>query len=531
MKNMINKLNRTAMLAVAFMLCATDQAWAENESALYVNVADTSVTIANYSSSSRLDQSTPGASNAKICIASGLNPALVASGMRVRVDNFEFVRDYNGTTAAPSKIRIVVDGVAHTSDTRTETSLSLKHQNNQTMSISYGCKYVFPSTPYLKVGESYDVKFLDSNGNTQSSIRYEVVNNSAELITGISSSGWRPAYTMSGTIITTVSKANNDTITSADAGGLIVVNGGTVNVSGSATATGLIVSSDTTLHFEEGATLTLSGPLYVESGNTLAISSADTISGSQTFITAGSVCATAGAIVSSDASYSVFAISTTVALTSYSNEASVSGVVDWSSITWADGTWHDGSPTTLTLTDDATINFDNTYSMSSLTLTGAHTVTLVYTKTPTISSGISCENSATCKIKIPATSTDWPIASEWAVPNDGITYILVGSADSGSLTSCSGLITVNGKLETTGYLNLSAANKIASTGELKVLDGKTKMTSGDNAKGICGKLTIEPGATFENATTDGLTMVVHLLSMCMELLTWRQLDGRLAVPH
>ena len=65
-------------------------------------------------------------------------------------------------------------------------------------------------------------------------------------------------------------------------------------------------------------------------------------------------------------------------------------------------------------------------------------------------------------------------------------------------------IICNGKLETSGNLNLSGANKIATTGELKVLAGRTKMAAGDNSNGICGTLTIEPGATFENATTDGL---------------------------
>ena len=278
------------------------------------------------------------------------------------------------------------------------------------------------------------------------------------------------------------------------------LNGGTVNVTADTTIAALFVQKDTELVFAEGSTLQVRGPIYVADNKTLTITSEATISGSQIFITADNIFATSGAIVSSDSSYSAAVTSTTVGLTAYSNEASVSGAVDWSSITWADGTWHDGSPTTLTLTDDATINFDNTCSIPSLTLTGAHTATFVYTKTPEISDWI-CENSATYKIKIPAASTDWPIASEWTVPNDGVTYILAGSADSSITNECSGKITVNGKLETTGYLNLSAENKIAAAGELKVLDGRTKMHAGENGNGICGTLTIDSGAVFENART------------------------------
>lgn len=100
----------------------------------------------------------------------------------------------------------------------------------------------------------------------------------------------------------TISSAGGN-ITSGDRPSCGVnLNGGTVNVTANTTIPALFVQKDTELVFADGATLNISGPIYVADGKTLRITSVATISGSQIFITAGNVFATSGAIVSSDAS-------------------------------------------------------------------------------------------------------------------------------------------------------------------------------------------------------------------------------------
>ena len=556
MKTTIGRITRTAMLAVAFMLCATGQAWAVTKPVAIWHRDFTAGARGGYNITA--NGNTVGTEYITIDGTSG-GVIVKNTSVTQNLANYPLgvVARFTGAVYSSSSIRALATTITSASSAGSDrtwfgvnksTQMQTYYNNSGSPALwtgnrnNYDANHAWPNTDTHYFGCTYSAE--DKNGSSGrfgwrsyvdgvlsvwndgmfsydtdkslygygfalggSTTGYQFTDATIDYIAIVRSADPSDIAYWSLTNMTsaeTISSAGGN-ITSGDRSSYGVnLNGGTVNVTDDTTIAALFVQQNTELVFAEGATLTIEGPIYVADNKTLTITSVATISGSQIFITADNVFATSGAIVSSNPSYAAAVTDTTVGLTAYSNEASVSGVVDWSSIVWADGTWHDNSPTTLTLTDDATINFDATYAMPSLTLTGAHAVTLVYTKTPTIPSGVSCENSATCRIKIPATSTDWPLSSAWTVPNDGITYILVGSSDSNSPTTCSGKITVNGKLETTGYFTMSGSNKIATNGELHVLGGKTTMTTGSNDQGICGTLTIENGAEFENVTNDGL---------------------------
>ncbi len=311
------------------------------------------------------------------------------------------------------------------------------------------------------------------------------------------------AWSLSSMTTAETISSEGGTITGGSAVG-VNLNGGTVSVSADTTVAALFVQASTELSFADDATLTVNGPVYVAEGATLTLSTVSEVSGSRTLINYTTSGYDSDEIVSSSSSYSVADSGSALSLTAYSNTATVSGAVNWSEISWTDGAWHAGAPTTLTLAADAVITFDDTYAMSSLVLSGGYAATLVYTKAPSITSGVTCENSATYVISIPATDTDFDFSSAWTVPA-GVTYILAGTETSGETNTCSGAITVNGTLKTTGNLVLSStANTVAADATLEIAGGST--TASFDSQGIKGHLIVDSGATFVSGRDSDILM-------------------------
>ena len=199
------------------------------------------------------------------------------------------------------------------------------------------------------------------------------------------------------------------------------------------------------------------------------------------------------------------AVNATLTLTSNCNFSEVKDNIEWIDSYFSTLEIVNNQESPITLTFDGNITAGSiTVSGTGSTIIESSNSAVITAGTVTIPSG-SIINATGASITTCAGSGTfvWTAGYPTTVPQ-GSTYKFIGSNDSANPTAYATAITVNGKLETSGYLNLSGANKIATTGELKVLDGRTKMVAGSNANGICGTLTIEPGATFENATTDGL---------------------------
>ncbi len=181
------------------------------------------------------------------------------------------------------------------------------------------------------------------------------------------------------------------------------------------------------------------------------------------------------------------------------NQATVSADTTWSAITNTTD-WVEGLPAEITFAADAAIEFDVTPDATVITLIGSYTATLVYTKAY---DGTIAVDGASYEIKIPADATDFDLASAFTVPAD-TTYIIAGSTDAATTNEVSGVVTVNGTLKTTGYLNLSAANVVASAGTLEVVSGCTSANFA--SQGMSGTLTVDSGATFVNVlASDGLS--------------------------
>ncbi len=337
---------------------------------------------------------------------------------------------------------------------------------------------------------SYTIGGFNGNGSYQLSnakIAY------VALIAGVDASNtdlqaWAlPSMTSAETV------ADGGSVTGGEAVG-VNLTGGSVSLSANTTVAALFVQANTTLTFAEGVKLTVNGPIYVANGCVLTLDMTSAITGSQEVISYGTAGYNAGEIAATG-SYQVVDENGVISLTSYSNAATISGDTKWSEISWTDGTWHENTPVTLTLTADAVITMDETVAMPSLAIEGGYAATIVYTKVPTISNGITCDSTSSYSILVDATKTDFDFASAFTVPA-GVTYTIAGSTSAATTNEVGGLVTVNGTLNTTGYLYFTNANIVATTGVLNVQDGATKAFFAE--KGFSGTLTVDAGATYVN---------------------------------
>ena len=277
MKRTIERITRAAMLAVAFMLCATGQAWA--------------VSITN-SGKGNYDKATFGASDTWTITIPATGGLL--TGDRVHVDTINI--GLNAASADNTLYKITIDteygtissGIINgTGDVNTTGSYYTAGGWKNTFTFNDNC--------ILEVGKSYPLGILDSNDSSAKAY-FGLRKNTEALYAPIcQSSTYVGNYRICQEVIVTKidSVADGDSITSA---GNITLDGGTVTVpAGARTAGAVFVQADTTLKFEAGATLTIgggTGPLYIADGVKLTIDAsaiADLEEGTPTEIVTGSV--------------------------------------------------------------------------------------------------------------------------------------------------------------------------------------------------------------------------------------------------
>lgn len=282
------------------------------------------------------------------------------------------------------------------------------------------------------------------------------------------------------------------------------LNGGTVNVTANTTIAALFVQADTTLNIPAAtATLTINGPIYIAGNYTLTvnITSLPTLTEeSPSVLIFGGDNATI---------YGNVAVNNEATLGDGCNIYSTeNGLTYKMPPIWDNGTWSydpaDGRDIIIKVDGETTFTPGVVTSFGCIYVNGSGTLSsssAISADTIDVDSGVTVEME---NITVGSTSGDggvqWSANYPTIIPA-GRTYKYVGSNDSANPATHASAITVNGKLETSGYLYLSAENKISATGELEVRNGRTKMNAGENGYGICGTLTIDSGAVFENART------------------------------
>ena len=161
MKRTIERLTRAAILAVAFILCATDQAWAAGDTAPNVTLTGTSVNINNVgqaasASGNHYEITAPSGTTITLPASGGLTDY---TGCRIAVHSIKFAR--SNAELEANKISIITD-------TGTLLSDIVAASDTADGEIETGYKtltYSFSKAPVLKIGTEYHVKFLDSNGD------------------------------------------------------------------------------------------------------------------------------------------------------------------------------------------------------------------------------------------------------------------------------------------------------------------------------------------------------------------------------
>lgn len=155
--------------------------------------------------------------------------------------------------------------------------------------------------------------------------------------------------------------------------------------------------------------------------------------------------------------------------------------------------------------EPVTLTFDEDVTAGALTLTGNIVVEASAAATfGTVTAGAgSVVEMANMTITTQSGSGVYRYRSGYpsTVPNHGLTYEYVGTADSEN----PGTVNLNGMrgtVRTTGYMSITGYYPLNTAAKLDVVSGTTTLTAGGQA--ICGYITIREGATLVNTATDSL---------------------------
>lgn len=165
-----------------------------------------------------------------------------------------------------------------------------------------------------------------------------------------------------------------------------------------------------------------------------------------------------------------------------SPKAIIDGDTKWSELKFTPE-FSDGMPVELIFTTDATLTFDTDIDVPAISLVGEVKATFDFQVVPTVNS-----------MNVPS----------------GFDLTLSGGENSDDEVEWSGRLGVDGKLSTTGYLNLSSANNfVTEQGTLTIANGGTKLNAAE--KGLGGNLTINAGAALDVLGNDSLNYDAHTI--------------------
>lgn len=208
--------------------------------------------------------------------------------------------------------------------------------------------------------------------------------------------------------LTSMTKSLSNTFVGSDAStGVSLSGNNSVTISGSIAAAAVFVQENTTLVFEEGASLTIgggAGPLYVAEGATLTIEAAS------------------GSTVASLISGSIFGM---IVMNSY--VATISGDTTWSDSMWDEtATWINGEDARINVSDDAIFTIPSSITAGTLYFTIADGKTLSLDSEGTISQIVA--NGGSIAFAGTTATTQYPISGTSVIKVPDNTQLTVNAA-------------------------------------------------------------------------------------------------------